>query len=58
MVAVWSIPLLMAASVLGLIGWKAEAGREAAIGRAEQDIKNLVHSLAQHAGHTIRAPMW
>ena len=48
--------LLIGAGVLGLIAWKAVASRGAILGRAEEDIKNLAHSLAEHVAHTLKAP--
>ncbi|MDA9445636.1 MULTISPECIES: diguanylate cyclase domain-containing protein [unclassified Bradyrhizobium] len=56
MIAVLSLIIFMVTSVVGLVSWKAASGREAVTGRAQQDIRNLVHSLSQHAVHTIRAP--
>jgi diguanylate cyclase (GGDEF)-like protein/PAS domain S-box-containing protein len=47
---------LMSASVLGLLTWKSIAGRDATLSRNEAEIKNLAHSLAEHATHTIKAP--
>jgi diguanylate cyclase (GGDEF)-like protein/PAS domain S-box-containing protein len=45
----------MSACVLGLVIWKAAEARSAALARSETDIKNLSHSLAEHATHTFQA---
>lgn len=48
--------LVMLIAVLGLIGWKAAAARSATLTRAQEDLNNLTHSLAQHATNTFKAP--
>jgi diguanylate cyclase (GGDEF)-like protein/PAS domain S-box-containing protein len=48
--------LVMLVAVLGLIGWKAAAARSATLTRAQEDLNNLAHSLAQHATNTFKAP--
>jgi len=53
---VWAFVVLMSACVLGLVAWKAALGREMALSRNEDDVRNLVHSLAQHAVHSFQAP--
>lgn len=47
--------LAMSACVLGLVVWKAAEARAATLARSEADIKNLSHSLAQHATHTFQS---
>ena len=54
--AVLAFVVVMSACVLGLVAWKAALGREAALTRNEEDIRNLVHSLTQHAVHSFQAP--
>ncbi|TWB03741.1 sensor domain-containing diguanylate cyclase [Bradyrhizobium stylosanthis] len=53
---VWGFVALMSACVLGLVAWKAALGRESVLTRNEEDIQNLVHSLARHAVHSFQAP--
>jgi len=53
---VWIFVVLMSACVLGLVAWKAALGREMALSRNEDDVRNLVHSLTQHAVHSFQAP--
>lgn len=45
----------MSACVLGLLVWKAFDARTAALTQGERDIRNLTHSLAEHASHSIQA---
>jgi diguanylate cyclase (GGDEF)-like protein/PAS domain S-box-containing protein len=45
--------VVMSACVLGLIYWKSAVAREAALARSEIELKNLTHSLTQHATHTL-----
>jgi hypothetical protein len=45
----------MSACVLGLLVWKAVDARTAALAQSQRDIRNLAHSLAEHASHTIQA---
>lgn len=45
----------MSACVLGLLVWKASEARIDALAQGERDIRNLAHSLAEHASHTIQA---
>lgn len=47
--------LVMTASVLGLMVWKAHDAKTAELARGGADIHNLAHSLAEHASHTIQA---
>ena len=47
--------LLTSACLVGLMVWKASAARAAALGRAETEIHNLAHSLAEHAANTFTA---
>jgi diguanylate cyclase (GGDEF)-like protein/PAS domain S-box-containing protein len=47
--------LAMSACVLGLVVWKALDARQAALTQSEHDIRNLSHSLAEHASHTVQA---
>ena len=45
----------MTACVLGLVVWKALDSRASALAQGERDIRNLTHSLAEHASHSIQA---
>jgi diguanylate cyclase (GGDEF)-like protein/PAS domain S-box-containing protein len=45
----------MTASVLGVMAWKALDAKKAALANGSSDIQNLVHSLSEHASHTIQA---
>lgn len=47
--------LAMSACVLGLVIWKAVDSRRAALAQSEVDIRNLAHSLQEHASHTFQA---
>jgi diguanylate cyclase (GGDEF)-like protein/PAS domain S-box-containing protein len=47
--------LVMTACVLGVLVWKALAGKDTALERGKTDIQNLAHSLAEHASYTIQA---
>ncbi|MBR1270206.1 diguanylate cyclase [Bradyrhizobium sp. AUGA SZCCT0222] len=47
--------LVMTACILGVVVWKALEAKSAALSRGSTDIKNLAHSLAEHAAHTIQA---
>jgi diguanylate cyclase (GGDEF)-like protein/PAS domain S-box-containing protein len=47
--------LVMTASVLGVMAWKALDAKKAALASGSSDIQNLVHSLSEHASHTIQA---
>jgi diguanylate cyclase (GGDEF)-like protein/PAS domain S-box-containing protein len=47
--------LLMTASVLGVMAWKALEAKKAALANGSADIQNLVHSLSEHASHTMQA---
>jgi len=47
--------LVMSSCVLGLIIWKASEARRTTLQRAEAEIQNLTHSLAQHAQGTFKA---
>ena len=47
--------LVMTASVLGVMAWKALDAKKAALANGSSDIQNLVHSLSEHAAHTIQA---
>lgn len=47
---------LTAAALLGLLAWKSVSSRDADLNRSEAEIKNLAHSLAQHATYTFKAP--
>ena len=44
----------MSACVLGLVIWKAIDSRNAALGLAERDIRNLAHSLSEQASRSIQ----
>jgi len=45
----------MSACVLGLVVWKAHEARKAALAQSERDIRNLTHSLAEHAAHAFQS---
>jgi diguanylate cyclase (GGDEF)-like protein/PAS domain S-box-containing protein len=47
--------LAMSACVLGLVIWKAVDSRRVALAQSEIDIRNLAHSLQEHASHTFQA---
>ncbi|TYO64256.1 diguanylate cyclase [Bradyrhizobium hipponense] len=55
-VVVGTFLALMLACVLGLIVWKASVARDATLSRAQEDLKNLTRSLAEHAAHAFKAP--
>jgi PAS domain-containing protein len=50
-----SVVAVMSVCVFGLLVWKALDARTAALNQGERDIRNLTHSLAEHASHTIQA---
>lgn len=56
LVLIGAFVALTVGCVLGLVTWKSVTSRDAALSRNEADIKNLGHSLAQHAMHTFKAP--
>jgi diguanylate cyclase (GGDEF)-like protein/PAS domain S-box-containing protein len=45
----------MTACVLGLMAWKALDAKKTTLASGSADIQNLVHSLSEHASHTIQA---
>ena len=45
----------MSIFVLGLLIWKAVEARTTALAQGERDIRNLTHSLAEHASHSVQA---
>ena len=47
--------LVMTACVLGVMAWKALDAKRATLASGSADIQNLVHSLSEHASHTIQA---
>jgi hypothetical protein len=47
--------LVMTASVLGVMAWKVLDAKKATLASGSADIQNLVHSLSEHASHTIQA---
>ena len=47
--------LVMTASVLGVMAWKALDAKKTALASGSTDIQNLAHSLSEHASHTIQA---
>jgi diguanylate cyclase (GGDEF)-like protein/PAS domain S-box-containing protein len=47
--------LAMSACVLGLVIWKAVDARRTALAQSTVDIRNLAHSLQEHASHTFQA---
>jgi diguanylate cyclase (GGDEF)-like protein/PAS domain S-box-containing protein len=50
-----SFALVMTACVLGLMAWKALDAKKTTLASGSADIQNLVHSLSEHASHTIQA---
>jgi diguanylate cyclase (GGDEF)-like protein/PAS domain S-box-containing protein len=46
---------IMSACVLGLVVWKVLDARSMALAQGERDIRNLTHSLTEHASHSILA---
>ena len=47
--------LVMTASVLGVMAWKALDAKKATLASGSAEIQNLAHSLSEHASHTIRS---
>ena len=47
--------LVMTASVLGVMAWKALDAKKTALANSSSDIQNLAHSLSEHASHAIQA---
>lgn len=47
--------LIMTASVLGVVAWKALDARKTALARGQTDTLNIAHSLAEHATHAIQS---
>jgi len=47
--------LVMTASVLGVMAWKALEAKATALASGSAEIQNLAHSLSEHASHTIQA---
>lgn len=47
--------LIMSGCILGLVVWKTSEARRVTLQRAEAEIRNLTHSLAQHALNTFKA---
>jgi diguanylate cyclase (GGDEF)-like protein/PAS domain S-box-containing protein len=47
--------IVMTACVLGVMAWKALDAKKMALASGSADIQNLVHSLSEHASHTIQA---
>jgi hypothetical protein len=45
----------MSACVLGVVIWKALEAKATTLERGETATRNLAHSLAEHASHTIRS---
>jgi len=54
-VTIAAFVLLVGASLCGVLGWKAWDERAQVLARNQSDIRNLAHSLAQHASRTIEA---
>lgn len=44
----------LSACVLGLVVWKGYEARQNALAQSETEMRNLAHSLAEHASHTIQ----
>ncbi|MDS1108285.1 hypothetical protein RJP81_24610, partial [Escherichia coli] len=53
-VIVAAVAVVMTACVLGLVVWKAVDARSMALAQGERDIRNLAHSLAEHASRSIQ----
>ncbi|ABD06620.1 diguanylate cyclase with PAS/PAC sensor [Rhodopseudomonas palustris HaA2] len=47
--------LAMSACVLALVVWKGYDARRNALAQSETEMRNLAHSLAEHASHTIQS---
>ena len=47
--------LVMTASVLGVMAWKALEAKKTALAGGSAEIQNLAHSLSEHASHAIQA---
>jgi diguanylate cyclase (GGDEF)-like protein/PAS domain S-box-containing protein len=47
--------LVMTASVLGVMAWKALDAKKTALANGSADIQNLAHSLSEHASHAIQS---
>ena len=47
--------LVMTASVLGVMAWKALEAKKTTLASGSAEIQNLAHSLSEHASHTIQA---
>lgn len=47
--------LAMSACVLALVVWKGYDARRNALAQSETEMRNLAHSLAEHANHTMQA---
>jgi diguanylate cyclase (GGDEF)-like protein/PAS domain S-box-containing protein len=47
--------LAMSACVLGMVVWKASDARTTALAQSQADVRNLAHSLSEHAAHTVEA---
>ena len=47
--------LVMTASVLGVMAWKALDAKKTALAGGSAEIQNLAHSLSEHASHAIQA---
>jgi diguanylate cyclase (GGDEF)-like protein/PAS domain S-box-containing protein len=45
----------MSACVLGMVVWKASDARTAALAKSQIEVRNLAHSLSEHAAHTVQA---
>jgi len=50
-----AVVAVMSACVVSLVAWKAIDTRATALAQGERDIRNLTHSLAEHASHSIQA---
>ncbi|MDB5619224.1 diguanylate cyclase [Tardiphaga sp.] len=47
--------LAMSTCVLGLVIWKAFDARKAALAQSEANVRNLAHSLVEHASHSLQS---
>ncbi len=47
--------LVMSGCIFGLVAWKSAGARDKALASNEIEVKNLTHSLAQHAAHAFQS---
>jgi hypothetical protein len=46
---------ITSSAVVGVVAWKSLSARQAVMARSEADIRNLAHSLAEHASNSVQA---